>query len=318
MSEAGATTRKSRAAALSIASNSLLILLKLVAGAITGSIAIITEAIHSSIDLLASIVAFFSVRKAGEPADKEHPYGHDKIENLAAAIEGMLVLVGAGIIIYESVRRLLDPPEVESLGIGIGVIAFSMIANLAVSAFIRREAHATESPALLGDAAHLRTDALTSGGVLVGLVLVEQTGVDWLDPATALVVAVAIVAAGTRILKRSSRVLVDETLPDDELDAVRAAIEAHGAQEVAGYHKLRARGAGSRRYIDLHVQFHGGTTLDRAHELAHELQEAIGKRLRGADVLIHLEPARETHDPAGSGRDPARGGLPDRERPESP
>ena len=134
-------------------------MLKLVAGVLTGSIAIITEAIHSSIDLIASIVAFVSVRKAGEPADEDHPYGHDKIENLAAVIEGMLILVGAGIIVFESVRRLFDPPQVESLGIGIAVIGFSVVANLVVSAYLYRQARATESPALEGDAAHLRTDA---------------------------------------------------------------------------------------------------------------------------------------------------------------
>jgi cation diffusion facilitator family transporter len=284
--------RKTRAAALSIASNSLLIALKLVAGVITGSIAIITEAIHSSIDLMASVVAFLSVRKAGEPADADHPYGHDKIENLAAVIEGMLILVGAGVIVFESVRRLMDPPEVESLGIGIAVIGFSMAANVFVSGYLYRQARATESPALEGDAAHLRTDALTSGGVLIGLVLVQVTGIEWLDPLTALLVAVAIVAAGLRILRRSSRVLVDEVLPEDELAAVRAAIDGHDADEVAGYHKLRARRAGSRRYVDLHVQFHEGTTLARAHEVSHELQTAIGERLRGADILIHLEPER--------------------------
>ena len=108
-------------------------MLKLVAGAITGSIAIITEAIHSAIDLVASIVAYFSVRKADEPADADHPYGHEKVENLAAAIEGVLILVGAGVIVFESVRRLGDPPEVESLGIGIAVIAFSVVVNLVVS-----------------------------------------------------------------------------------------------------------------------------------------------------------------------------------------
>jgi cation diffusion facilitator family transporter len=281
---------KSGAAGLSIASNSLLIALKLAAGAITGSIAIITEAIHSSIDLLASIIAFISVRKAGEPADEDHPYGHDKIENLAAAIEGMLILVGAGIIVFESVRRLADPPQVESLGIGIGVIAFSMVANVAVSAYLYRQADATESPALAGDAAHLRTDALTSAGVMVGLVLVELTGIDWLDPVTALVVAVAIVVAGLRILSRSSRVLVDEVLPEDELAAIRAVLDDHGTEEIAGYHKLRARRAGSRRYVDLHVQFRDGTTLARAHDLSHQLQGEIRERVRGADVLIHLEP----------------------------
>lgn len=282
--------RKTRAAALSIASNSILIVLKLIAGVLTGSIAIITDAVHSGIDLLASVVAFASVRKAGEPADASHPYGHDKVENLAAAIEGMLILVGAGIIVFESVRRLVDPPEVESLGIGIAVIAFATVANVAVSAYLHREARATDSPALEGDAAHLRTDAMTSAGVLVGLVVVEVTGVDLFDPLTALAVAVAIVAAGVRILHRSSRVLVDEALPADELAAVRAAIEQHGADEVVGYHELRARRAGSRRYVDLHVQFRAGTTLDRAHELSHELQAEIAARLRGCDVLIHLEP----------------------------
>jgi cation diffusion facilitator family transporter len=287
------TGRKTRAAALSILSNTLLIALKLVAGAITGSIAIITEAIHSSIDLIASIVAFVSVRKAGEPADADHPYGHDKIENLAAVIEGLLILVGAGIIVFESVRRLADPPTVDSLGVGIAVIGFSVVANLGVSAYLYRQARATDSPALEGDAAHLRTDALTSIGVLVGLVLVDVTGFEWIDPLTALLVAVAIVVAGLRILMRSSRVLVDEVLPDSELAAVREALEEdHRAPEIAGYHKLRARRAGSRRYIDLHVQFHEGTSLARAHAVSHELQEEIRARLDRADVLIHLEPER--------------------------
>jgi cation diffusion facilitator family transporter len=287
------SARKTRAAALSILSNSLLIALKLVAGVLTGSIAIITEAIHSSIDLIASIVAFVSVRKAGEPADADHPYGHDKIENLAAVIEGLLILVGAGIIVFESVRRLFDPPQVESLGVGIAVIGFSVVANLFVSAYLYRQARATESPALEADAAHLRTDALTSAGVLVGLVLVQLTGFEWVDPLTALAVAVAIVVAGLRILMRSSRVLVDEVLPEHELAAVREALEEeHRAPEIAGYHKLRARRAGSRRYIDLHVQFHEGTTLDRAHEVSHELQGEIRGRLDRADVLIHLEPER--------------------------
>jgi cation diffusion facilitator family transporter len=283
---------KTRAAALSIASNSFLIALKLAAGAITGSIAIITEAIHSSVDLLASIIAFLSVRKAGEPADEDHPYGHDKIENLAAAIEGMLILVGAAIIVFESGRRIADPPEVHSLGIGIGVVAFSMVANVAVSTYLYRQAHATDSPALEGDAAHLRTDALTSGAVLLGLLAVELTGVDVLDPLVALAVAVAIVVAGLRILTRSSRVLVDEVLPEHELDAIRSVLDEHGTDEIAGYHKLRARRGGSRRYVDLHVQFRGGTTLARAHQLSHELQATIGERIKGADVLIHLEPER--------------------------
>jgi cation diffusion facilitator family transporter len=286
---------KTRAAALSIASNAMLIALKLAAGAITGSVAILTEAMHSSIDLIASFVAYFSVREADKPADAEHPYGHEKIENLAAAIEAMLILVGSGVIIFAAVRSLANGPEVHSLGVGVGVIGFSIVANVFVSTKIARRARDTDSPALEGDAAHLRTDAATSAAVLLGLVIVQVTGATWLDPVIALLVAVAIVYAGVRLLARASRVLVDEALPPEELDAVRDAIADFGPRGVCGYHKLRARRAGSRRYVDLHVQFRSGTTLEAAHATAHELQDAIRARLRGADVLIHLEPEGSVH-----------------------
>ncbi len=291
----GGGSVKSRAAALSIASNALLIALKLAAGAITGSVAILTEAMHSSIDLIASFVAYFSIREADKPADDEHPYGHDKIENLAAAIEAMLILVGSGVIVYAAVRSLAHGPEVHSLGVGIAVIGFSIVANLVVSTRVASRARATDSPALEGDAAHLRTDAATSAAVLLGLVVVELTGAAWLDPVIALVVAGAIVYAGVRLLARASRVLVDEALPPAELDAVRSAIVEFGPRGVCGYHKLRARRAGSRRYVDLHVQFRSGTTLEDAHATAHALQDAIRGRLRGADVLIHLEPEGSVH-----------------------
>ena len=235
------------AALLSIASNSALILLKVVAGALTGSVAILSEAMHSAIDLVASIA-------------------------------------------FEAVRRLVNPSDVEHLGIGIAVIAFSMLANLAVSAFIARRARATDSAALEGDAAHLRTDALTSGGVLVALVLVQITGAGWIDPVVALLVAAAIVVSGMRIITRSTRVLVDEALPADEMEAIQEAIREFGPRGVVGFHKLRTRRAGAQRYIDLHVQFRHGTTLEAAHATAHELQAAIRRRLRNADVLIHIEP----------------------------
>jgi cation diffusion facilitator family transporter len=289
---------KSGAAALSIASNSVLIAIKLAAGAITGSIAILTEAIHSLIDLVASVVAFVSVRKAGEPADEDHPYGHEKVESLAATIEGMLILVGAGIIVYEATHRLVDGAEVDALGVGIAVMGFSVVANLVVSTVLSRQARLHESPALEGDAAHLRTDALTSAGVLLGLALVEITGVVAFDSITALVVASAIVVAGIRIIRRSSGVLVDEALPGEEMDRIEAAIAAARTPEVAGYHKLRARRAGSRRYIDLHVQYRSGTSLERAHELAHKMRDEIEADIRRAEVLIHVEPETSFHDPA--------------------
>ena len=281
---------KSGAAALSIASNSVLIALKLAAGAITGSIAIVTEAIHSMIDLVASVIAFISVRKADEPADEEHPYGHEKVENLAANFEGILILVGAAVIVYEATHRLAVGSSVESLGVGIAVMGFSVLANLVVSGVLYRQARVHESPALEGDAAHLRTDALTSAGVLLGLGLVEITGVVAFDSITALLVAAAIVSAGINIIRRSSGVLVDEVLPDAEMDRIEQAIAAARTPEVAGYHKLRARRAGRRRHIDFHVQYVSGTSLERAHELAHQMRGSIEAEISQAEVLIHVEP----------------------------
>jgi cation diffusion facilitator family transporter len=286
--------RKASAARLSIGSNSALILMKLVAGAVTGSIAIITEAVHSSIDLLASIVAYFSVRKADEPADESHLYGHAKAENLAAALEGALILVGAGVIVFEAVRRLVNGSDaVDNVGFGIVVIGVSTAVNVVVSSYLYRQAAIHDSPALEGDAAHLRADALTSLAVVVGLVLIEVTGVAELDSIVALMVAAAIVYAGVRIVSRSSRMLMDEAIPAEELDVVRKIIEVHCGGELAGYHKLRARRAGSARYIDVHLQFARGTSLERAHSFAHSLQAEIQGELRNADVLVHIEPARE-------------------------
>ncbi len=299
---------KAGAAWLSVASNLLLIALKIAAGAITGSIAIITEAAHSSIDLLASVIALVSVRKADEPPDPEHPYGHEKLENLAAAIEGMLILVGAGIIVYAATRRLVVGAEVEHLGVGLAVIAASTVANFGVSAYLGRRARQFDSAALAGDAAHLRADALTSLGVLAGLALVQVTGNAVFDPIAALVVAAAIVFAGLRILTGSSRVLVDEAPPREELDRIEAAIAAARPPEMVGYHKLRARRAGSRRHVDLHVQFRSGTTLEDAHSLAHRLRAAIESEIPDADVLIHVEPEAAARDPEGRRAAPYRAG----------
>jgi cation diffusion facilitator family transporter len=285
---------KTSAAAVSVVSNTLLIGLKIVAGAVTGSIAIVTEAIHSAIDLIASFVAYASVRKSDQPPDAEHPFGHGKIENLAATVEAMLLVVGAGIILYESTRRLIGEPVVEYLGIGIAVMALSLVANLAVSEFLYRRARSTHSEALAADAAHLRADAATSAVVLVGLIVVELTGWVKIDAAMAIVVSFAIVLAAIRIFSESSRVLVDESLPEEELAAVREVVDANAARELLGFHRLRARGGRAWRHVDLHVQFADDTPLMRAHEIAHELEDGIRDRLGRVDVMIHIEPESES------------------------
>jgi cation diffusion facilitator family transporter len=294
---------KAGAAWVSIASNSVLIAAKIAAGAITGSIAILTEAVHSLIDLVASVIALVSVRKADEPPDPEHPYGHERFENLAAAIEGMLILVGAGIIVYAATRKLIVGASVDHLGVGIAVIAISAVVNFGVSGFLAGRSRALQSAALEGDAAHLFTDALTSIGVLAGLALVGLTGDAVFDPIAALVVAGAIVFAGLRILSRSGRALVDEAPPPAELDRIESTIAAARAAspEIVGYHKLRARRSGARTLVDLHLQFQSGTSLERAHQVAHKLRDAIESDLGSAEVLIHVEP-EESFRPGEPGR----------------
>ena len=291
MDEALAARSKVRAAALSVASNAALITLKVIAGIATGSVALLTEAAHSGTDLVAAIGALVSVRKAGEPADRDHPYGHEKIEDLAGAIEAALILFGAAIITYESLLRLVHGGHVHTIGWGIAVIGVSAVVNIVVSRVVGRSAARTSSPALTADAAHLSADAVSSGAVLIGLTLVAATGAQWLDPAVALAVAAWIALTGVRILMRAARELLDETLPEEELEDIRATIRDLGAPRgVVGFHKLRARRAGARRYVDVHVQFGAGTTLEAAHDTAHELTRAIGTQLPGADVLVHVEP----------------------------
>ena len=285
------TAAKERAAALSVASNVSLIALKVVAGIATGSVAILTEAAHSAMDLIASITALVSVRKAGEPADADHLYGHEKIENLAGAIEGALILLGAAVITYEALARLVRGGHDRNLGVGIAVIAASAAVNVVVAAVVAARARRTASVALEADAAHLRADAVSSSAVLVGLALVALTGAQWIDPAVALAVAAWIALAGVRILRVAARELVDEALPDAELEEIRATIRELGAPRgVVGFHKLRARRAGARRYVDLHVQLRAGTTLEDAHDVAHALAGRIREQLPGADVLVHVEP----------------------------
>lgn len=291
MSEDHGSEPKARAAALSVASNASLITLKVIAGIATGSVAVLTEAAHSGMDLVASLVAFVSVRKSGEPADADHPYGHEKMENVAGAIEGTLILFGAAIITFEALQRLVRGGRVHTIGVGIAVIGISGAVNIVVSRIIGRRARETGSVALEADAFHLSADVASSGAVLVGLVLVAATHAEWIDPAIALVVAFGVAFAGVRILLRATRSLVDESLPQDELDWIRATIRELGAERgVVAFHKLRARQAGSRRYVDVHLQFTAGTTLEAAHRTAHELTNAIRDRLSGADILVHVEP----------------------------
>jgi len=281
---------KKRAASVAIVSNSCLIAIKLAAGILTGSVGILSDAIHSLMDLVASVISLLSVRKADEPADASHRYGHEKLEDLSAGAQAILLLIGAAFVAYEAVHRLIAGGTVGSIGIGIAVVAVAAAVNLAVSGYLRRKSRQTSSPALDATAADLRTDAFVSIGVLISLVIVKLTGVSWLDPVVGLAIGVAISATGVRILNGAARRLADETLPDGELERLQEVAHSFIGAEVVGYHDLRARHVGNRHQVDLHLQFADGTSLHRAHEISHQLQDAMMEVLPETTVLVHLEP----------------------------
>ena len=282
---------KTHAAAVSIATNSCLIVLKLAAGLITGSVGILSDAVHSLMDLIASLIAWASVRKADAPADALHRYGHEKLEDLAAGAQALLLLVGAAFVAIEAIRALINGGHLGSIGVGIAVAGVAAAVNVVVSTYLERAARATESPALHANAADLRTDAAVSLTVLVSLVVVKLTGADWIDPLVGLLVAAAITRTGVRILIDASRRLADEALPPDELAALQQVVESFIGDEVVGYHDLRARHGGQPPpAVDLHLQFASRTSLERAHYVSHQLQDAIIARLPGTTVLVHLEP----------------------------
>jgi cation diffusion facilitator family transporter len=281
---------KTRAAAVSIASNSCLIVLKVAAGLVTGSVGILSDAVHSLMDLIASLIAWASVRKADEPADASHRYGHEKLEDLAAGAQALLLLIGAVVIAIEAVRRLINGGRLDSIGIGIAVAGLAAAVNFVVSAYLERTGETTGSNALHANAADLRTDAIVSLAVLVSLVVVKLTGATWLDSVVGLLVAAAITRTGVRILVDASRRLVDEALPADELAALQQVVESFVGDEVVGFHDLRARHVGSHHQVDLHLQFAAGTSLERAHYVSHQLQDAVIARLPGTTLLVHLEP----------------------------
>jgi cation diffusion facilitator family transporter len=264
--------------------------LKLAAGLVTGSVGILSDAVHSLMDLLASVIALASVRKADEPADYSHRYGHEKLEDLAAGAQALLLLVGASFIAIEAIRRLINGGRLDSIGVGIAVAGIAAVVNLIVSSYLSRAGRASGSTALHANAADLRTDAFVSIGVLISLVLIKITGAAWIDPIVGLIVAGAISLTGVRILVDASRRLADEALPPDELAALRQVVDSSLGDEVVGVHDLRARHVGSHHQVDLHMQFADGTSLRRAHFLSHQLQHAIVERLPGTTVLVHLEP----------------------------
>ncbi|MDW8290721.1 MAG: cation diffusion facilitator family transporter [Armatimonadota bacterium] len=281
-------SRKALAAAISVASNSSLVALKLLVGWASGSVSIIAEAIHSANDLLAALIALVSVRIAERPPDAQHPYGHGKAEGISAAIEALLIVGAAIWIIVESVDRILHPRPVENLTLGIAVIGISALLNTVVSRYLFRVAREEDSPALEADAQHLATDVYTSLGVIAGLALTGATDWHLVDPLVAIGVALLILHIGWSLTTKSVHHLMDTQLPTAEVSRIELIL--NGEPRIHSWHNLRTRKAGNTRHIDLHIVFRNDATLVEAHQVADELEKRIAAELAPAQVVIHVDP----------------------------
>uniref|UniRef100_A0A7C3ZAA2 Cation transporter n=1 Tax=Desulfobacca acetoxidans TaxID=60893 RepID=A0A7C3ZAA2_9BACT len=286
-----------RAALISVASNMLLVAAKIAVAILSGSAALLSEALHSGLDLLASFIAWLSLRFAAHPPDREHPYGHGKWENISAFLEGLLILGVALWVFYEAGERLFHPVAITHLRLAMAVLGGSALVNLLVSLALRRSARRHDSVALEADAAHLSTDVFTSLGALAGLAGYYLTGNTLFDTGAALVVGAIILGIGIKVSYGALQGLLDTRLPVEEEEAVREIVS-----QVAPHLALKdiiSRKAGPVRYLDLTLTVCRWENLDQIHHLCDDLEERITARFPGARIFIHPEPCllrRETQD----------------------
>lgn len=278
---------------ISIVSNTLLIALKLTVGFMMQSVSVISEAVHSALDLVAALIAWYSVRESGKPADEQHHFGHGKIENVAGTVEALLIFAAALFIIVEAVHKLRGGAgTIGGLGLGALVMGVSAVVNYLVSRHLLNVALKTDSVALEADALHLRTDVYTSAGVLGGLVTIKITGITTLDPIIAIMVALMIVKAAWDLTRSAFFHILDVKLPDDEEAVIHDVMKEHSRLYLE-YHKLRTRKAGHIRHIDMHLMVPKQMTVEQGHDLCHRITADIEARLPHSHILAHIEPCRK-------------------------
>lgn len=282
------SNRKVKVALLSILSNTVLIILKVVAGILSGSVSIISEAIHSGMDLVASIIAFLSVRISSKPADEEHPFGHGKIEYLSGLAEGLLIFIAAFLIIKESVVKILHPIEIAETNAAIIAMLLSAIVNTIVSKVLYKVAKEEDSLALEADALHLKTDVYTSIGVGIGLILIKFTGISILDPIVAIIVACLIVKEAWHLSKTAFTPLIDARLSADEEKKINDVIEMYKG-EILDFHKLKTRKSGNMRHIDFHITVRSDFTAKESHELIKRIEKSLEEKFKNIYVTIHVD-----------------------------
>ena len=287
--------RRVKFALLSIISNTILIAFKVIAGFLSGSVSIISEAIHSGMDLAASLVAFFSVRESSKPADREHPYGHGKIENVSGVIEGLLIFAAAIMILKEAGKKLFEPVEIEQASVAIAVMLAAALINYVVSRKLYKVSQEEDSMALEADALHLKTDVYTSLGVGIGIILIKVTGILVLDSIVAIVVACLIIKEAWELTGNAFDYLMDARLSEREVEDIMAILERHSHQ-FADYHKLKTRKSGNLKHIDFHLTMDPDLTVKESHEIIGSLKKEMSDKFKNTRVSIHIDPYKDKND----------------------
>jgi len=288
---------KVAAASLSIATALALATMKLLTGFFTGSLAVLTSAIDSLLDILMSGINLMAIRHAEQPADEQHPYGHGKFETLATIVQSFVIAASGFWIIYEAVQRILVPTPIKQAGIGIVVMSISTIASFLISRHLLRVARETDSSALEADSLHFTMDVYTNLALFIGLTLINYFDLPWLDPAMSILVAGYILFESIRLLRHGLRDILDEQLPETVRHEIQTLINDH-KHELFGYHNLRTRRAGSQKLIDFHLTVCKHLSVEEAHNITDYIEKKIGKEIIGSDVTIHVEPCRR-HDCPG-------------------
>jgi cation diffusion facilitator family transporter len=279
----------SRAAVLSFASNALLMLMKVSIGLAFGSIAVLGDGVDSAEDVVASGIAFFTVRLALQPADDEHPFGHGKAESLAAMSQAALIAGGAVFVAIAAVRRLITRDVSVDVGPSLIVMALAVAVNLCVFAYSMRAARVSGSVAIAADARHLLTNVVQAGAVILGLVLVAVTDNRIFDPIVAIVLASYLLWIALGIFRSALNELIDTALPAETIARLDDCL-AHESHGMRSYHALRTRKSGREIHIDLHAIVDPAITVSEAHRLVEDLERDVGLIIPGAIVTVHLDP----------------------------
>ncbi len=283
-------SEKEKVILLSVFSNTLLVILKLIIGIISGLVSIVAESLHSANDLIASLVAYIGVKKAQNPPDKEHQYGHGKIEILTGTIENVLIFLISIYIIYEGVNKFIHKTQIEFIELGILVMVISGLVNLFLSGFLIKKGRELRSIGIEVDGEHLRADVITSFGVVFALLLLKITNLWWIDPVTAMLVGIWVFFIFLRLLKKLIEQTIDTGISNEQIEKIKKILNEQ--KEIKFYHKIRTRQSGSTIFIDMHIKVNKNLSVKKSHDITKTIEEKIKNELGDSNVLIHVEPSK--------------------------